>query len=105
MSYVGASVKRLEDPRLLAGLGAYVADVQLAGMLHAAILRSPHAHARIGPIDARAALDLPGVVAVLTAADLPNPQPIPVRLSPLPDLVKGLQYPLARDRARYVGDP
>src|SRR5204863_523789 len=58
--------------RLLTGRGRYVDDVHVEGLLHAAIVRSPHAHARIRAIDARAARRLPGVVAVLTARDLPE---------------------------------
>ena len=106
MPYIGASLKRLEDPRLLAGHGCYVADVHLAGMLEAAIVRSTRAHAQIRRIDTRAALVLPGVVAVLTFADIAaRARPIPMRLSPLPELTCGLQYPLAGERVRYVGEP
>src|SRR5437870_6220517 len=68
--YFGASVLRREDPRLLRGEGRFVADIKLPGMLHASFVRSPHAHARIGAIDTRAALGLPGVVAVLTGNDI-----------------------------------
>lgn len=102
---VGASVKRKEDPRLLTGAGQYVDDVRLPGMLHAVIVRSPHGHARIRGIDATAARALPGVELVITAADLGDVKPIPVRLGPKPSLVPFLQFPLARDRVRYVGEP
>jgi len=68
--YIGQSIKRFEDPRLLLGEGRFVDDMQLPGMLHAVALRSPHAHARIVSIDAEAARRLPGVVTVLTARDL-----------------------------------
>ena len=67
---VGARVPRLEDPRLLAGQGSYVDDHHPARMLHAAFLRTPHAHARIVRIDADAARALPGVAAVLTGEDI-----------------------------------
>ena len=103
--YIGASVKRVEDPRLLRGLGKYVGDVRLPGMLHAAVLRSPHAHARLRGIDASGALGRPGVVAVYTAADLGDVGRIPVRLGPKPSLVACLQPPLPRDKVRYVGEP
>src|SRR5262245_57794072 len=66
---IGQSVRRREDPRLLQGRGRYYDDLKIAGELHAAILRSPHAHADIKGIDARAALQMPGVHAVLTGKD------------------------------------
>ena len=67
---VGQSVRRLEDPRLVQGLGRYSDDVRLPREAHAVLARSPHAHARIRGIDTSAALKLPGVLAVLTAAEL-----------------------------------
>src|SRR5580704_8374171 len=66
---IGQSVLRREDPRLLRGLGRYFDDLKLADQLCAAIVRSPHAHADIRSIDTRAALQMPGVHAVLTADD------------------------------------
>ena len=66
---IGQSVRRREDPRLLTGRGRYFDDLKLADQLHAAIVRSPHAHADIKSIDARAALQMPGVHAVLTGED------------------------------------
>ena len=72
MGWFGASVKRKEDSAFLTGRGCYVDDIKLAGMLHAMVLRSPHAHAAIRGIDKRAALSLPGVHAVFTYADLPG---------------------------------
>jgi carbon-monoxide dehydrogenase large subunit len=102
---IGASVKRKEDPRLLAGRGTYVDDVRLPGMVHAVILRSPHAHARIVEIDASAARALPHVFLVATAADLGTTRTIPIRLGAKPSLEPFLQPPLARDRVRYVGEP
>jgi len=102
---VGRSVPRKEDRPLLMGRGRYAADVKLPGMLHAAVLRSSHAHARLGAIRAKAALDLPGVVAVLGAQDLGDVGKIPVRLGPRPNIVACLQPPLAREKVRYVGEP
>src|SRR5215467_2423443 len=67
---LGAHVKRKEDPRLITGASQYVSDVALPGLLHAAFVRSPHAHARVGAIDGAAALRRPGVVAVVTGRDL-----------------------------------
>ena len=69
---IGLSVKRREDRRLLTGRGHYVDDVRLPHLCHAAIVRSPHAHARIVGVDARRATALPGVLAILTIADLPE---------------------------------
>ena len=67
---IGQGVSRFEDPRLVRGAGHYVDDIQLPGMAHGVVLRSPHAHARITSIDTAAAKAAPGVLAVLTAADI-----------------------------------
>src|SRR5262245_18295405 len=104
---VGARVLRGEDPRLLTGRGEYVDDIRLPFMLHAAFVRSSHAHARIGGIDTQAALALSGVHAVLTAAAMPATMrkrmpvlvPIPYAKHPL------TQYALAIDEVCYVGEP
>ena len=69
---LGARVTRLEDPRLLTGRGSYTDDFHLPGMLEAALVRSPHSHAKIRSIDTTAAKAQPGVVAIYTAADLPE---------------------------------
>jgi carbon-monoxide dehydrogenase large subunit len=69
-SLIGQSTARIEDRDLLCGKARFVADIHMPGMLHACFVRSPHAHARIVAIDARAALELPGVAAVLTANDI-----------------------------------
>src|SRR5437016_7899444 len=66
---IGQSVSRFEDPRLLKGGGRYVGDMALPGMVYGAVLRSPHAHARIRKIDTTKAKAAPGVLAVLTGAD------------------------------------
>ena len=106
--HFGARVKRLEDPALLAGRGRFVDDVKLPGLLHACFVRSPHAHAMVRGIDGRAALVMPGVHAVLTADDLPDPMrrtPIPM-LTPNPAIaVARTQTVLARDEVHYVGQP
>ena len=68
--YVGTSVRRKEDPALLTGRATWTDNIKLPGMLHMALLRSPHAHARITNIDVSAAKEQPGVVAVYTDADL-----------------------------------
>src|SRR5207249_4432767 len=102
---IGARIPRNEDPRLLQGLGCFVDDVNPPGALHAASLRSPHAHARIARIDATVARRVPGVHLVLTAADLGElNQPAPL-LIPHPTLTHGrTQRPLAVDEVRYVGE-
>ena len=100
-AYVGQSIERLEDAALLTGRGAFAADLGVKpGTLHAAVLRSPHAHAELLAIDFAAALALPGVRAVLTGADVKRwSQPF----------VVGVKQPmqhwaLAVDRVRYVGE-
>src|SRR5438093_6599373 len=67
---IGAKVRRKEDQRFITGKGHYTADVNRAGQTHACFVRSPHAHARIKGVDAKAAKAMPGVLAVLTGADL-----------------------------------
>ena len=99
-------VKRREDPRLVTGTGTFVDDLKVDGCLHVAVLRSPHAHARIRGIDVGAARRAPAVVAVVTAADLGAANaPLPT-FAPHPALPKpcGIR-PLAGDRVRFVGEP
>lgn len=69
-TWIGAEVRRKEDPRLITGTGSYVGDLKLPGMHHVAFVRSPYPHARIGKIDTSAALRHPGVVAVITGTEL-----------------------------------
>ncbi|MCC6887579.1 MAG: xanthine dehydrogenase family protein molybdopterin-binding subunit [Hyphomicrobiales bacterium] len=106
--WFGASVKRKEDPAFLTGHGRYVDDIKLPGMLYAAVLRSPHGHAGIRGIDASAPLALPGVHAVLTHADLPEPmrrQTVPL-LVPSPAIKQVfMPYCLAQDEVCFVGEP
>jgi aerobic carbon-monoxide dehydrogenase large subunit len=106
MGYIGQSVRRREDERLLQGAGFFVGDVKRLGMLHVAVLRSVHAHARIVRLDASGAQSAPGVVDVLTYKDAPVlHRPIPMRMSDRGIMNRFLQHPLAQDRVRYVGDP
>ena len=104
--YFGASVRRLEDPKLLTGQGQYLDDLKVPGVLHAAFVRSAYAHSRITGIDTSAAQAVPGVIAVLTASDLeklasgPLPEAAP---APIIKQVK-VQRPLARDAVHYVGE-
>jgi carbon-monoxide dehydrogenase large subunit len=103
--YAGTRVPRVEDSRLLTGHGTFVDDVNRPGMLHACFVRSPFARARINGIDAAAALALPGVHAVFTAADL-NPDVKEawhaVAGRDVPDTPRP---PLAEGEAKFVGDP
>jgi carbon-monoxide dehydrogenase large subunit len=102
----GASVRRREDPRLITGRATFIDDIVLPGMLHAAILRSPHAHARIRSINVERARAHPGVVAVFTGADLQGKvgNIACAWLIPNADLKLPPHPPLAVDRVRYVGD-
>ncbi len=102
---IGSTVKRREDPRLITGAGTYTDNLTLPGMVYMAILRSPHAHARIKKIDASKAKAHPGVLAVFTGEDLKNGgvNPIPVGWL-LPDIKIGPHHPLAIDEVRYAGD-
>jgi carbon-monoxide dehydrogenase large subunit len=105
--YIGRPVPRREDARLLVGKGAYVDDLEIAGVLHAAMLRSPHAHARIRAIQLDGARALPGVQAAICARDVPDLQrPWPARMpSPVPGttLHHGVRYTLP-DKVRHVGE-
>ncbi len=96
--WLGRSVKRKEDPRFLEGKGNYVDDITLPGMLHMALLRSPFAHARINSIDTSRALELPGVVAVVTGEDLAAHD-----LAWMPTLSSDTQAVLATDKVRMQG--
>jgi carbon-monoxide dehydrogenase large subunit len=77
----GAAIKRKEDPRLITGEAKYLDDVQLPGMVYAAILRSPYAHARIKAINTEKAKQHPGVVAVFTGEDFKDLPPSSLRLA------------------------
>ena len=102
----GSGIRRREDPRLITGSATFTDDISLPGMVHAAMLRSPHAHAKITRIDTSKAAGAPGVVAVYTGADIEGAlQPIPCAwLVPDSDL-KVAPYPcIARDVVRYTGD-
>lgn len=104
--YIGAPVRRKEDVRFLTGSATYIDDVKLPGMLYAAVLRSPHAHARIVSIDPSPALAMEGVQAVFTFKDIAHlAKPIPVRVFDLEGLSDYRQLPLAEDTVRYVGEP
>jgi carbon-monoxide dehydrogenase large subunit len=103
--YAGSRVPRVEDARLLTGHGTYTDDVTLPGTLHAAFVRSPFARARVRAIDTAAALALPGVHAVYTAADLNPGMKEQWHTSMGPDALETPRPPLAEDEVRFVGDP
>ncbi len=105
-NYIGQSTRSKEGPRHVTGRGNFTDDITLPGMLQAVILRSPHAHARIASVDTRPALELPGVVTVLTPSDITSmTHPFkPGRYAaglrrPIPE------YATAVDKARYMGEP
>src|SRR5829696_3056705 len=95
---IGHSLRRREDDRFLRGAGRFVDDIVLPRMLHAAVLRSPVPHARIASIDTSAAAALPGVVAVVTGADLAAHN-----LAWMPTLSGDTQAVLATDKVRFQG--
>ena len=104
--YFGAAVKRLEDPKLITGRGQYLDDIAMPGVLHVAVVRSPHAHALINAIDTSMARGHAGVVAVLTADDLGEMarKPMPM-MAPAPMVKTPLtQSPLAHGSVHYVGE-
>jgi carbon-monoxide dehydrogenase large subunit len=105
--YIGRSIRRLEDRPLLTGAGRFVDDLRFPGMLHAAFVRSPHAHARLGAVDTRAALRQTGVHAILTLPDLAphlveERLPLQFRTAELPSDVTPLV--LAKDEVAFVGE-
>ncbi len=106
---IGSSIRRHEDPPLLAGRARYVADIRLPGMLTIAVVRAPVAHGTLRSIDCSEARRLPGVEAVFTAeevskslGDIPS---IPPRVSFDDTVIPYLQPIIAHDRVRYVGEP
>ena len=96
VSLIGRSLPRLDAAEKVSGVTRYAADLRLPGMLHARLVLSPHPHARIVRIDGKRAAALPGVVAVLSARDLPIPHPDPSNRN---------RSPLALDRALWNGHP
>ena len=102
----GSGIRRREDPRLITGQSTYTDDIKLTGMVHAAILRSPHAHARITSIDTSAVQGAPGVLGVYTGADTDGVlNPIPCAWVVPDSDVKTVAHPaMAKDIVRYVGD-
>lgn len=102
---IGQRLKRREDPRFITGQGRYVEDIVLPGMLYAAILRSPFAHARIRSIDTSAAASRPGVVAIFTGHDIDLPA-LPYAWQAA-GVANNINTPtvLAKDEVHWIGDP
>ena len=100
MAWIGQSIKRVEDPRILSGKGGYIDDLKVPGMAHAAMVSSPHAHARIIRIDTSKAKMVPGVIGVYTGEDLATVvDPCPSFASPpVP------QHAMAMGKVRHVGE-
>ena len=104
MSYVGAAMSPRETKKLVLGRGSYIGDLTVPGMLHAAFVRSPHAHARIVRIDADAASRQPGIAAVLTGHDLAR-LTAPLRIAPpIEGLLPMEMQTLPVDKVRFAGD-
>ncbi|MCJ7715013.1 MAG: xanthine dehydrogenase family protein molybdopterin-binding subunit, partial [Anaerolineales bacterium] len=107
---IGKRVKRVEDPRLLTGQAIFVGDVNLPDMLYAAFLRSDYAHAKLGNIDIKSALEIPGVIAIYTAEDMGDDwEPGPPLVSPPPTLENVVfnsrrQVPLVKDKVKHAGE-
>jgi len=98
--WIGKSIPRVEDPKLLTGKGRYIDDLSLPNMAHAAVLRSPHAHARIIRINKSRAEALPGVVCVVTGRELSEVAASAVSFASPPIT----QHPMAIEKARHVGE-
>jgi aerobic carbon-monoxide dehydrogenase large subunit len=104
-------VRRVEDPRLLKGMGRYTDDIVLPGMLHGIVVRSPHTAATMAVVDTKAAAALPGVRAICTAADLKAaglgslPCAAPVQNKDGSDMASPAHPVLAEGAVRHVGDP
>ena len=98
--WLGKSINRVEDPRFLRGEGRYLDDIKLENMAHAAIVRSPHAHARIVSVDTSKAEALPGVIRVVTGADVAE------HAAPLPSFGAGpiVQDMIAIEKVRHYGE-
>jgi carbon-monoxide dehydrogenase large subunit len=103
---VGTRMRRREDPALLTGEARFVADLAVPGALHAAVVRSTSAHARIRSIDIKAALSMPGVVAVFTGEDLRDEWagPLPCAWTVTEDMKAPAHLPLAVDKVAFAGE-
>ncbi len=108
MPQIGQSLRRLEDLRFLTGAGRYIDDIVLPDLLHACVVRSPHAHAVIEGIDVVAARTTPGVAAIFTAADLAadklGPLPCTAQVATVAPMIVPPRLALASERVRHVGE-
>src|SRR6266849_2888078 len=103
--YIGRSMKRVEDPRLIKGIASYVDDIRLPGMLHSVFLRSPYAHAKINGIKTEAAKGVAGVIGVFTGAEVNDKCGLVPCASAMPDLKAPKHTVLAGTRVYFVGHP
>ena len=104
---LGAPVKRVEDPRFITGKGRYLDDIVMPGMAHLAILRSPYAHANVRSIDTSAARQAPGVITVITGADITyNPLPMAWPAGGASGIQNNVNTPrvLATDSVKWTGE-
>jgi carbon-monoxide dehydrogenase large subunit len=108
MSAIGEAMRRKEDPRMITGRARYTEDINLPGMLHAVVVRSPEAHAAITSIDTSAAREREGVVAVLTGEDMAGDFVSPLAMVWAPpgvEIKTPEHWPLKRGEVKHVGDP
>src|SRR5580658_5694936 len=102
---IGKARTRKEDARLVTGQTNWTDNIQLAGLLHIAFLRSPMAHARISSVDVSAARGAPGVIAAFSGADFAAEQgSLPCAWPVTPDIIIPAHPPMATDEVRYVGE-
>ena len=101
---LGKGIRRFEDTRLLSGAGTYVSNLNLPNMVHAAILRSPHAAARVTEIQTLRARNIPGVLAVWTFSDLADVLKQIPQFAPHPSLKSRTPFPLVKDLVRHEGE-
>src|ERR1051325_2643956 len=105
MKYIGQPMKRVEDPHLIKGIGTYIDDMKMPGMLHALFLRSPYAHARINSINTDAVKAVPGVIGVFPGQDVNDKCGLIPCAAELPGLKAPKHTVVAGERAYFVGHP
>lgn len=107
LTFIGQSVRRVEDTRFLTGTGRFIDDINEPGQAWACVVRSPYAHAALGKIDTASARAVPGVLGVYTYADIAGLGLLPcaTKVATVAPMIVPSRPALARDRVRYVGDP